>query len=88
MKLTKFLVDETIVVNTFEEATEITKILLNNNYCAMLSREENFWVINWVWSPDANRNGAIFLSREIYESDLYKYYRNEEKGVEGEYDYL
>lgn len=89
MELKKYLVKEEIAVNTYEQAAELVKILLDNDYCAMISREEQLWIVNWIWSPNADRNGVIFLSREIYEMDVIHYYQNQEKGIDNNnYDYL
>ena len=48
----------------------------------MISREEQFWIVNWIWDPDdrADRNAVIFIDRANYEYEEYmKEKRNEEE---------
>lgn len=67
-----YLPQQAIVVSSFEEATQIAKILLNNDNVVMLSKEENFWCINWTYSEYSDRNDVVFVDREIFEEEEYK----------------
>lgn len=80
--LDKILEQEAISVDTYEAAAQLQKILVENGYCVMLSREESLWMINWVWSPNfADRNDVVFLGRELYECSLEEF----EKEIEEEF---
>ena len=68
----EYLPQKAIVVNTYEEAIQIAKILLENDYVVLLSREENFWCVNWAYSDNADRNNVILWDREEYEWGEYK----------------
>ena len=63
--LKRNLPQEGIAVHSFKDATTIMRILVENGNCAMLSREEQLWIVNWVWcdSGYANRNDVIFGNR-------------------------
>ena len=70
MLLEKFLEQEALAFHSFEEAAAVQKILLENGYCVMMSREEHLWLLNWVWTEQfADRNGVIFINRAQYECD-------------------
>lgn len=78
MELEKYLEGDGIAVHSFEDAATIMKILVDNGNCAMLSREENLWIVNWVWcdSGYADRNDVIFINRADYECDLWEWRKN------------
>ena len=71
----KFLEQEAIAVDSFEDASTLMKILVENGNCAMLSREENLWLVNWVWTDGgrADRNDVIFINRSSFECDLWEW---------------
>ena len=86
MSLEKFLEQEALAFHSFEEAAAVQKILLENGYCVMMSREEHLWLLNWVWTERfADRNGVIFIDRAQYECDEWDWlqqhpeYRKEEE---------
>lgn len=47
-----------------ERAFEVAKLLLEENYVVMVSKEEELVVINFQYSYNSNRNDIIFLSKE------------------------
>ena len=59
-----------ISVRTAEDAYHILDALLNgeNDYCVMLSREEDLWIINYVYARNSDRNKVVFMDRDEYES--------------------
>lgn len=67
-----YLPQRAIVVDTYEAAAQIMKILIENNYVVMLSREEHLWCINWIYSPLSDRNDVVFVDRETFEEEEYK----------------
>ena len=74
MLLEKFLEQEALTFQSFEDAAAVQKILLESGYCVMMSREEHLWVINWIWTETpADRNEVIFLNRANYECDLWEW---------------
>ena len=66
-----YLPQRAIAVNSFEEAAQIAKILLNNDNVVMLSREENLWCVNWTYSEYSDRNDVVFVDRETFEEEEY-----------------
>ena len=74
MLLEKFLEQEALAFHSFEEAAVVQKILLENGYCVMMSREEHLWLLNWVWTERfADRNDVIFINRAQYECDEWEW---------------
>lgn len=56
-----------IVFNTADAAFAAAKILLENaSYVVMLSREEQFCVVNYEYSELNNRNDVVFMSRDDF----------------------
>jgi len=69
----KYITNNEIALNSAEEAFNLAKTLLNNGYVTMISREENLFIVNYIWSPpDADRNGVCFLDKEIIEEEIFK----------------
>lgn len=68
MWLEKYLEQDALAFESYEDAAAVQKILLENGYCVMMSREEHLWLLNWVWTERfADRNDVIFISRAQYE---------------------
>ena len=69
----KYLTNNEIAVQDFNDAMSLVLTLTNNDYVTMISSEENLYIINYVWSPTgANRNDVCFQSREIIEDIIFK----------------
>lgn len=47
-----------------ERAFEVAKLLLEENYIVMVSKEEELVVISFQYSYNSDRNDVIFLSKE------------------------
>lgn len=56
-----------IAVNDYYDATTIAEILMNNNYVVMMSREEDLYILNVIWSAGCNRNNVVFMDRGEFE---------------------
>ncbi len=59
----------------FESATACFKVaeimLTEGHYVVMISREENLWVLNYLYSHLNDRNDVVFMSQEeFYEQQL------------------
>ena len=62
-----------IAVHNFADAETLLEVLINNGYVVLLSKEENLWIINYIWSENnANRNDVVFMSRDEYEDIIFK----------------
>ena len=72
-----YLPQEGIACHDFEDAAALMKILIKNGYCVMRSREEELWIVNWIWSEgDADRNDVILYDRATYECDWLNFCNN------------
>lgn len=57
-----------LVLTTPEAAFEtVRQLLTEGHYVVMLSREEQFWIINYIYSDLCNRNDVVFMSLEDFE---------------------
>ena len=56
-----------IAINDYHDATTIAEILMNNDYVVMMSREENLYILNVLWSASCNRNDVVFMDRGEFE---------------------
>jgi hypothetical protein len=86
MFLNKFLEQDSLTFESYEDAAAVQKILIENGYCTMMSREEHLWLLNWVWTEKfADRNGVIFVNRAEYEYNEHEWFRKHPEYV-GEED--
>lgn len=60
-----------IAIHNYENAIAIVKILLDENYIPMISKEENLYIINYLWSEHCDRNDICFNYRENVEDYIY-----------------
>ena len=57
-----------LVFETPEAAFEtVRQMLTSGHYVVMLSREEQFWIVNYLYSDLCSRNDVVFMSREDFE---------------------
>ena len=67
-----YITNNEIALHSFEDAVTVAKMLLDNNYVVMISREEQLYIVNYVWSQTgANRNDVAFMSREKLEDIIF-----------------
>jgi hypothetical protein len=62
----KYLTEREISVKTLEEVMAIQKVLLDNDYVVMVSKEEQYYIINYVWSYLSDRNDIVFRNRSDF----------------------
>lgn len=57
-----------IAVNSYEDACELSLILLKNDYVTMISREESLYIVSSIWSQGhADRNDVVFMDKYEFE---------------------
>lgn len=56
-----------IAVSDKEAAMKIANILVDEEYCVMLSREEDLYIIDFEYSEYSDRNNVIFMDRGTFE---------------------
>ena len=57
-----------LVFETPEAAFEtVRQMLTKGHYVVMLSREEQLWIVNYLYSDLCDRNDVVFMSREDFE---------------------
>ena len=65
-----------IAVHDKEVALKIIDLLVDQDYVVMLSREENLYIINYLYSQYSDRNDVVFIDREEFDM---KYYQIEDE---------
>lgn len=54
-----------LVFETPEAAFEtVRQMLTKGHYVVMMSREEKFWIVNYLYSDLCNRNDVLFMSKD------------------------
>ena len=56
-----------IVCKNIELGMKLAEMLLQEDYVVMLSREDNFLVINFLYADGADRNDVVLMSRDEYD---------------------
>lgn len=59
-----YITKNEIALHSFEDAVAVSKVLLDNGYVTMISKEEQLYIVNYIWSAeDANRNDVTFMDK-------------------------
>lgn len=59
------------------------KLLEEESYVVMISREENLWILNYKYSECADRNNVVFMDQDEYDKLLNDIYEQcEDKDVD------
>lgn len=75
--ITKYLEQDALTFHDYESAAKVQKILLEQDFCVMMSREEGLWLLNWVWTETpSDRNEVIFINRSGYECDWWNFIKS------------
>lgn len=56
-----------IAIKNKEKALEILSTLVDEEYCVMLSREEDLYIINYEYSEYSDRNNVVFMNKGEFE---------------------
>lgn len=56
-----------VSIDNYSDATTVAEILMNNGYVVMLSREEDLYIVNGIWSDTCNRNDVVFMDTGEFE---------------------
>jgi hypothetical protein len=67
-----YITNNEIAVNSLEDALKLVQILTNQDYVTMISKEENLYIINYIYSTNCNRNEVVFQDRGIIEEEIFK----------------
>ena len=66
------LIPETeIVLTDYQDVVKLIDATVNENtnYVAMVSREEQFYVVSFLYSDDGDRNNVVFMDRGEFDSE-------------------
>jgi len=59
--------NDSICVDNYNDAAKLMLVLTDNNYVPMLTKEDSRYIVSYIWEPDCNRNGMVFVSREDWD---------------------
>ena len=82
------LLPEEIALDKYEDVATILPILVNNGYATMITREEDLWIVNYIYAEDiddeqADRNNVVLMDRGTFELDFEERVNEDELGSEG-----
>ena len=61
-----------IAIRDKNTALQIANLLVDEEYCVMISREEDLYIINYIYSEYSDRNNVVFMNREEFDTDYYQ----------------
>lgn len=71
-----------IAFETPEAAFSAVKAMLEDgHYVCMVSREEQLWIVNYLYSDLCDRNDVVFISREDFEEKYCEIREGEDAGL-------
>lgn len=61
-----------IAIHDKETALKLVDLLVDEDYVVMLSKEENLYIINYLYSQYSDRNDVVFMERDEFDTEYYK----------------
>lgn len=61
-----------IAFKSRENCMEVARILVEEDYVVLISREEDLWILNFVYSEHSNRNDVVFMSQDEFYDVLHE----------------
>lgn len=72
-----------LAFESFNNCIHVAKAILDERcYAVMITREEDLWILNYVYADGANRNLVVFMAEE----DFYSKYCEAKMDGEGQND--
>ena len=69
------LLPEEIALSKYEDVVAILPTLVNNGYATMITREEDLWIVSYIYAEDidneqADRNNVVLMDRGTFELEF------------------
>ena len=82
------LLPEEIALSKYEDVVAILPTLVNNGYATMVTREEDLWIVNYIYAENihneqADRNNVVLMDRGTFELEFEEIVNEDELGSEG-----
>lgn len=61
-----------IAFKSCENCMEVARILVEEDYVVLISREEDLWILNYEYSEHSDRNDVVFMSQDEFYEQLRK----------------
>lgn len=72
-----------LTFKSFDSATVIADMLMDEGYVILLSREEDLYIVNYIWSErGADRNDVVFMDRCDFEMEFCEVEDEEEDDID------
>ena len=73
MKDFSYVTKNEIAVKHYGDAMNLMETLLDNDYVVMISREEQLYIVNYIWGgmDQADRNNVCFQARDMVEDFIF-----------------
>ena len=73
--MSKLIPNEELTFHSWENCRTVMDILLDEGYVLLLSRECDLYILNYIWTSEAepNRNDVVFMDRAEFEEKFYEY---------------
>ena len=69
----RYLTENEVAIKDRDNALKMMEMLLEEGYVVMMSREEDLYILNWVWTEvDSDRNYICFNHRDYIEEELFR----------------
>lgn len=78
-----------LVFDNFEDAMSVLKSAVRSDdehsgdYCVLVSREENLYVLNFLYAQCSDRNDVVFMDRGIFDEFYHNKIYDEETDEDG-----
>lgn len=78
-----------LVFDNFEDAMAVVQAAIRSDnehrgdYCVLVSREENLYVLNFLYSQCSDRNNVVFMDRGVFDEYYYNKIYDEENAKDG-----
>ena len=61
-----------IALHDKETALKIANILVDDEYVVMISREEDLYIVNYLYAQYSDRNYVVFMDKDDFDTDYCK----------------
>lgn len=71
-----------LVFETPEAAFAVVKVMLkDSHYVCMVSREEQLWIVNYLYSDLCDRNDVVFMERYEFDKKFCEIREDDDAGL-------
>ena len=69
--MVKLIPDGELTFRSHENLMSVVDALLDEDFVLLLSREEELYILNYIWSPNcSDRNDVVFMDRDEFDDNF------------------